>query len=55
MPAWAIYDYALMYDAFQKKGLKATAAQLEETRTILGRAPRPFDDFVKETVAGWKS
>ncbi len=53
MPAWAVYDYALMYDAFQKKGLKATPAQLQETRTIVGHEPRKFSDFVKETAARW--
>lgn len=55
LPAWAVYDYALMYDAFQKKGLEATPAQLAETRTILGHPPRSFDDFVNETAASWKS
>ena len=54
LPAWAIYDYALMYDAFQKKGLAATPAQLQETRTIAGHEPRKFADFVKETASGWK-
>ena len=53
LPAWAVYDYALMYAMFQAKGLKATAAQLAETRAILGREPRKFADFVKETAAGW--
>jgi uncharacterized protein YbjT (DUF2867 family) len=55
LPAWAVYDYALMYAAFQAKGLKATAAQLAETRAILGREPRKFADFVSETVAAWKA
>jgi len=55
MPSWAIYDYALMYAAFQAKGLKATPAQLAETRTILGREPRRFADFVRETAATWRS
>jgi uncharacterized protein YbjT (DUF2867 family) len=54
MPAWAVYDYALMYAMFQKKGLKATPAQLQETRTIVGHEPRKFADFVKETAASWK-
>jgi uncharacterized protein YbjT (DUF2867 family) len=54
MPAWAVYDYALMYDMFQRKGLKATPAQLQESRTILGHEPRKFRDFVKETAAAWK-
>ncbi len=55
MPAWAIYDFAIMYGMFQAKGLKATAAQLNETRTILGREPRRFSDFVSETAASWKA
>ncbi len=55
MPAWAVYDYALMYAMFQSKGLKATPAQLGETRTILGCEPRKFSDFVKETAASWKA
>jgi len=54
LPAWAIYDYAIMYGAFQRKGLQATAAQLQETRAITGHEPRKFSDFVKETVASWK-
>ena len=53
LPAWAIYDYALMYAMFQKKGLKATPEQLGETRAILGRAPRSFDAFVREAAAAW--
>ena len=55
MPAWAVYDYALMYAAFQAKGLEATPAQLGETRAILGREPRKFSDFVQETAAAWKA
>jgi len=54
LPSWAVFDYRLMYDMFQKKGLKATPAQLEETRTIVGHAPRRFADFVKECAAAWK-
>ena len=39
---------------FQAKGLKATPAQLGETRTIVGREPRKFSDYVRESVAAWK-
>lgn len=54
MPAWAVYDFRLMYEMFQAKGLKATNAQLEECATIVGHAPRSYADFVRETVAAWK-
>ena len=43
-----------MYEMFQKKGGKATHAQLQETRTIAGHEPRKFSDFVKEAAVAWK-
>jgi uncharacterized protein YbjT (DUF2867 family) len=55
MPAWAVYDYAIMYASFQAKGLKATPAQLAETRAIVGHEPRSYGDYVEETAAAWKS
>jgi uncharacterized protein YbjT (DUF2867 family) len=54
LPKWAVYDYRLMYAMFQAKGLRATPAQLAETRAILGREPRKFSDFVREAAAAWK-
>jgi uncharacterized protein YbjT (DUF2867 family) len=54
LPAWAVYDYGLMYAVFQASGLKATAAQLAETEEILGRKPRNFRDFAREVAAAWK-
>lgn len=55
MPAWAVYDFAIMYASFQAKGLKATPAQLAETRTILGHEPRSYGDFVREAAVAWKA
>jgi uncharacterized protein YbjT (DUF2867 family) len=54
LPPWAVFDYKLMYAMFQQKGLKATPAQLEETRTIVGHAPRSFAAFAKEFAAAVK-
>jgi len=54
LPPWAVFDYKLMYAMFQEKGLKATPAQLEETRTIVGHAPRRFADFAREFAAAVK-
>ena len=53
LPEWMVYDFRLMYRTFQEEGLAATDEQLEETREILGRAPRSFGDFVEETAAAW--
>jgi uncharacterized protein YbjT (DUF2867 family) len=54
LPPWAVYDYTLMYAAFQKEGFRATPGQLEETRSILGHEPRSFDAFAHETARVWK-
>jgi uncharacterized protein YbjT (DUF2867 family) len=54
MPGWMVYDFSLMYELFQRKGLKATADHLKETQEIVGQKPRAYRDFVKETVESWK-
>lgn len=55
LPAWMVYDFALMYEVFQREGLAATPAQLAETRAILGAEPRPFAAYVDEAVARWRT
>lgn len=53
LPAWMVYDFRLMFDVFQKEGFYATDEQMEETRAILGREPRSFEDFVREVASDW--
>ncbi|MGI9075861.1 MAG: SDR family oxidoreductase [Gemmatimonadaceae bacterium] len=54
LPAWMVYDFGLMYAMFQAEGLRASEAQLEETRAILGGPPKRFEDYARETVASWR-
>ena len=51
LPAWMVYDFALMYEFFQTRGFKASDAQLKETETAIGGAPRRYADYVAETAA----
>jgi uncharacterized protein YbjT (DUF2867 family) len=51
LPAWMIYDFAMMYAMFQEKGLAATPAQLAETAAAAGHPPRTYDAYVAETAA----
>ncbi len=53
LPAWMVYDLALMYALFQDRGLHATAEQIAETERIVGHLPRTFGDFVQETATVW--
>ncbi len=53
MPDWMVYDFGLMYDCFQKYGFKGTAEDIAAQTTLLGHAPRGYEDYVKETAAEW--
>jgi uncharacterized protein YbjT (DUF2867 family) len=53
LPAWMVYDLALMYALFQDRGLHATAEQIAETERVVGHLPRTFGDFVQETATIW--
>lgn len=55
IPDWMLGDLVMMYRFFQEKGLAATDEELDQIRQILGREPRPFDDFAAETAARWQS
>jgi uncharacterized protein YbjT (DUF2867 family) len=53
LPAFAAFDFRLMYAFFQEKGLKATPADLERLTALLGHPPRRFDEFAAETARSW--
>ena len=54
LPEFLVPELRIMYQFFQKFGATAAAADLERQQRILGRKPRSFDDFVKETITQWK-
>lgn len=55
MPEFMIPEMRIMYDFFQEKGMSASADDLDRTEKLLGRKPRSFADFVKETCREWRS
>jgi uncharacterized protein YbjT (DUF2867 family) len=55
MPEWLVVDLCIMYEQFQKAGLRATEAELEAVRRLLGREPRRFEDFVAEVAKTWRA
>jgi uncharacterized protein YbjT (DUF2867 family) len=50
-PAWAAYDLRLMLGRFHRDGMLAKPAARGTLRTLLGREPRTYQDFVREVVA----
>ena len=55
MPAFVVFDFRLMYQFFQEKGLKATPADVERLTALLGHPPRRFDEFAAETARAWSA
>jgi uncharacterized protein YbjT (DUF2867 family) len=51
LPPWLLFDLQIMWAEFQKKGLLASAAELEALETVLGRPPRSFDAYIGELLA----
>jgi uncharacterized protein YbjT (DUF2867 family) len=54
-PAWMVFDFRLMFEFFQDKGLKATPADVDQLKKLLGHTPRSFEDFAMETAGIWKT
>lgn len=54
-PSWAAMDLRLMLDRFVTDGMKASAADVQEMIDLLGRPPRSYADFARETLADWQA
>jgi uncharacterized protein YbjT (DUF2867 family) len=55
LPDWMVFDFRMMYDHFQRQGLKGSAEAIARQTKLIGHAPRSYDAFVQETVAGWSA
>lgn len=51
MPQWLVDDLKIMYQFFQKEGLRASKEDLRAQADLLKREPRSYSSFVKEIVA----
>ncbi len=53
LPGWLVQDLKLMYEFFQRQGLRASETDFLLQAKVLGHLPRGFHTFVRETVATW--
>lgn len=53
LPGWLVQDLKIMYEFFQRQGLRANEADFLLQAKVLGHLPRGFHTFVSETVAAW--
>jgi hypothetical protein len=54
LPGWLVQDLKLLYDFFQRRGLRATEEDFALQAKVLGHLPRSFQTFVEETIAAWE-
>jgi uncharacterized protein YbjT (DUF2867 family) len=54
-PSWAAMDLRLMLNRFQRDGMRASDDDVAEMTRLLGRPPRPYADFARETLAVWRA
>jgi uncharacterized protein YbjT (DUF2867 family) len=54
LPEWLVYDFKIMYEYFQERGLLASGDDFVWQSEVLGHEPRSFDAFVAEIVPQWK-
>lgn len=55
LPPVLVFDFKLMFEFFQKEGMKATAEDLERQHELIGHEPRKFEDFTRESATIWLS
>ena len=53
MADWLVFDARMMFDHFQKAGLRASQGDIDTQTRILGHAPRSFSAFAKDTAKVW--
>jgi uncharacterized protein YbjT (DUF2867 family) len=54
-PSWAAMDLRLMLDRFVADGMAASREDVEAMAELLGRPPRSYADFARETLAAWRT
>ncbi len=52
-PDWLVYDMRLMMQRYQQDGAVAKPAEVAALSALLGRAPRGYAAFARETAAQW--
>lgn len=53
LPDWMVYDFRVMFDLFQRRGLVGSDEALRRQETLIGHGPRKFEDFAREIAEVW--
>jgi len=53
-PSWSAFDIRMMFQGYLERGFVAEKGDLETLTSLLGHAPRSYEDFARETVLEWR-
>jgi hypothetical protein len=53
-PAWLAFDVRMMFESYIQYGFAATHDDIQAVTTLLGRAPRGYEEFARETARLWQ-
>ena len=53
LPTWHAMDLRLMFQGYQDRGFAPNNADVATLTSLIGHAPRRYEDFVRETAAEW--
>jgi uncharacterized protein YbjT (DUF2867 family) len=53
-PSWAAFDIRMMFQGYLERGFTAEQGDIETLTELLGHAPRRYEEFARETAAGWR-
>ncbi|MEO6965233.1 MAG: NmrA family NAD(P)-binding protein [Acidobacteriaceae bacterium] len=53
-PSWTAFDMRMMFQGYLERGFVAEKGDLETLTSLLGHAPRRYEDFARETLQTWQ-
>ena len=55
VPSWSAFDIRMMFQGYLERGFVAEAGDVEILTDLLGRPPRRYEEFAKETALNWQN
>lgn len=53
-PLWSAFDIRMMFQGYLERGFTAEGNDIEVLTKLLGRPPRRYEDFARETAQAWQ-
>jgi uncharacterized protein YbjT (DUF2867 family) len=55
VPGWSAFDLRMMFEGYFDRGFASTENEVARLTKLLGRSPRSYEDFARETARLWQN